>query len=593
MLYLPCQLDSSGWYAKAANELSIRIHDGKGQREAMHNLGRYYTLRPHNYLAFLFYDNALTASRAAGDSTGVVLSLLNMGNCYQYQGQHAEAQRFVNRALKVAWKSGLDSLRAWVLTQYYIINNADSNLQVIARKALQQAMAIHQRYHSQMGLLYTRLFKAHEALLAGQTAMAEQILHEVIPAADSAGFNYISMYACVQLAGYHSWQQQPDSLQLRRKAVEYAVAGGYAGLLLPVVNGLYDWCIQHHQSADAAKYSRIALQIIQQQQEDLQAGEADYLSYTFGNEWMDSLRQEHQSQSRLLQHNITTNRFWYLQLALITAIALLLATLLMYFIRAYRLSHMNVASMAILREEIGKGNLVLQDSDDFKNKLISVIAHDFRTPLHNIVNITGFIDGKTLTVPEAAEMIVEVEQTASATLKMFEDILKWIRTQLSGFTYHPESLLLSAMISTAEQSQHRDLIAKGIRLRIDIPVGTTVLADYEMLQFVHRNFLHNAIKFSPGNSTITISAIRKNNGIMVAFSDEGPGIDAMVLPKLFAWSRKAYEQERSSKGAGLALIICKDFMDKMKGKIWAENNAQRGSTFYYQLPDAQPTVHQP
>jgi signal transduction histidine kinase len=586
VLYIPCQLDSSGGYAKMANDIADRIHYPKGHREALRGLGRYYSLRPHRYLSFLFYDNALTASRAAGDSVGVAVSLMNIGTYYQYQGKHAEAQNYLNKALKVTWVAGLDSVRAWVLVNYYLVNAGDTASLAFAQKALQQAVVLTNRYQDRLGMLYVKLFEAHEDLRAGAIKKAEEGLKYVIEQADSAGLNYVAMYACAQLTGYRIWQRKADSLLYQQQSVNYAVAGGYTGLMLPVVTTLFNWYQHKKDARHAAQYSRMALHIMQQQQEDMQAGEADYLAYAFGDELMDSLRMQHQAQHEQLEFANTINHFWYYQLLIISAIAVLLVILLTYFIRAYRLSHVNTASMATLQEEIRKGNKALQDSDDFKNKLISMIAHDFRTPLHSIVNITGFIDKKTITVTEAAEMILEVEQTATTTLGVFEEILRWIRTQLSGFVYRPEIFSLTDMIGAIAQNLQHLLAEKKIQLVTAIPEGTTVLADFEMLQFIHRNFIHNAIKFSPPNGVITIKAIRNDGWITVSFIDEGSGIDAVVLPLLFAWNSKAYEQERSGKGAGLALIICKDFMDKMGGEINAQNNVQQGSTFYYRLPES-------
>lgn len=591
VLYLPRQLDSSGLYARTASDIADRIRYDSGHREALRGMGRYYSLRPHRYLSFLFYDNALTASRATSDSIGVAVALMNIGTYYQYQGQHAEAQRYLNKALKVTWASRQDSMRAWVLVNYYLVNAADTAALPFAQKALQQSVALTTRYHDRIGMLYTQLFVAHEDLRAGAVKQAEDRLKRVIQTADSAGLNYIAMYACAQLTGYRIWQQQADSLLYQQKSIEYATAGGYTGLMLPVVTTLFNWYSHRGDARRAAQYSRIALQIMQQQQEDQQAGEADYLAYAFGDELMDSLQQQHQSQHAQLQQNKATNNFWYYQLVIIGVIAILLGILLNYFIRAYRLSRLNAASMATLQAEIQKGNKGLQDNDDFKNKLISMIAHDFRTPLHNIVNITGFIDEKALTVTEAADMILEVEQTATTTLGVFEEILRWIRTQLSGFVYHPEKFLLADMIGAIEQSLLHLLTEKKIQLKIIIPSGTMVLADFEMLQFIHRNFLHNAIKFSPTGGVITIRAIRSGEWLTVSFTDEGSGIDAVVLPQLFNWNKQAYEQERTGKGAGLALIICRDFIDKMGGEINAANNEEEGSTFYYRLPESLKGAH--
>lgn len=589
-LYLARQLDSSGLYARKANELATHIHYDKGQRNAWLALGRYYALRPHRYLSYLFYDKALTASRAAGDSAAAGVALMNIGTYFQFQQNHAEAQRYLNKALKATWDAGLDSLRAWVLVSFYMVNESDTAALATGQKALQQAVALTYQYHDKLGIVYTKLFLAHEILRAGDIKKAEEALKHVIASADSLGLNYLSLYACMQLSGYSVWQKKPDSLLYQQQAIRYAEAGGYAGLMLPEINRMYN---KYHNAGDlqkAAGYSRTALQVLQQQQEDMLAGEADYLSYAFGDEWLDALRLQHHTQGTQLALNKSANHFWYYQVLIIGAIAVLLMVLLNYFIRAYQLSRKNTASMAVLEKEIQVGNDALRDSDDFKNKLISMIAHDFRTPLHNIVNITGFIDEKALTVTDAASMILEVEQTAVATLGIFEEILRWIRTQLSGFVYRPQALPLEEMIRTTAQNLQHLLTAKEIRLTINIPVGTSVLGDYEMLQFIHRNFLHNAIKFSPDYGVITVTATREDGWLTVAFSDEGAGIDVSVLPHLFHWNSGTYEQERTNKGAGLALIICKDFIDKMGGRIKAGNNKEEGSTFYYQLPESLKTI---
>lgn len=565
--------------------MATRIHYNKGLAIALRNLGSYYAFRPHKYLSFLFYDNALTESRAAGDSISVAALLMNIGIYYQFQGAHTTAQNYLNKALQLAWQLHNDSLRAVILANYYVMNSADTAMLPLAQKALQQSAVLAARYHDKREMLYTQLFLAHEALRAGKVKDAEDRLKKVIFTADSTGLNYLAMYACMQLAGYMVWQQQADSLLYHCKSMEYAVAGSYTGLMLPVTTKLYTYYHQRGDSAHAARYSRLALQVMQQQQEDMQEGEADYLAYSLGDQFIDSLQLQHISQTKRLLNSEKANHFWYYQLIIITVIALLLLVLLLYFIRAYGISRRNAAQLALIQEEIRIKNEALQANDDFKNKLISMIAHDFRTPLYNIVNITGFVDEETLTVTDAAEMILEVEQTAATTLLVFDEILRWMHTQLSGFVYHPKSFVLADMIAVMQQSLQHLLAEKKLQLVLDIPPGTMVLADFEMLQFIHRNFLHNGIKFSPENGVITVKVIRKNGWIEVYFIDEGPGINEVILSRLFSYSSAVHEREHSGKDAGLALIICKDFIDKMNGETGACNNADKGSTFFYRLPE--------
>lgn len=314
------------------------------------------------------------------------------------------------------------------------------------------------------------------------------------------------------------------------------------------------------------------------------AEEADYLSYFFGSKLLESLLQEYHVHSPLLAGTGYNDRFGYYRVILILVIVVLAACLITAIIRLYKLSDPRMLPMEQWQQEMEKNNIALRKSDDFKNKLLSMIAHDFRTPLHNIVSITGFVNEQVLTPAEAAAMIGQVDKTAAHTLQLFEEISKWIRTQLSGFSYQPKVLQLRELLLATIESMRIPLEEKEIKLLLDVPMNQAVLADYEMLQFVHRNFLHNAVKFSPDNGVIRIHTSVNVKGTTVYFTDEGSGVDGNILKGLFEWRHLSRDPDRVGKGAGIALIICKDFIEKMGGAIGAINNEEEGSTFFYRLP---------
>ncbi|HVI46564.1 MAG TPA: HAMP domain-containing sensor histidine kinase [Chitinophaga sp.] len=587
ILYQTQQLDSCGVYAAAARNLAMRIGYQQGLDLALRNLGSYYAFRPHRYLSFHFYNDALTESNTAGDTVNALMAMMNIGIYYQYNGRHDMAQQYVDRALQMSSQANLDSIHALVLGNYYFINAADTTRLSDAQHALQTATDIATRLNDKREILYLRLFRANELLRSGDITASLKTLSAVTTAALTDSMYYLAMYASMQTAGYRAWQHAPDSLHYWEQTVNYARAGGYIGLILPVATKLYGYYRKNGNAAAAASYSRLILNIMQQQQDDMQQGEMDYIAYNFQDKIMDSLRMQHLYQQQLLQTAQVESHYWQYLFIILIAVTILLLLLLLLLGKAYRNAGRRTARLALIQDQIRTANDQLRASDDFKNKLISLIAHDFRTPLYNIIDITGFIEEKALTISDATILIGEVDERATATLAVFEEILKWMRTQLSGFVYQPGTFVLSEMITAVEQSLTVQIKEKNIRVNKNIPPEFEVLADYEMLQFIHRNFLHNAVKFSTEGGAITITATRKDGKSVVTFTDEGQGIDPTVLPGLFAYNSNAHEQQRAGKGAGLALIICKDFIDKMNGETGAFNNPERGSTFFYRLPETQ------
>jgi len=102
-----------------------------------------------------------------------------------------------------------------------------------------------------------------------------------------------------------------------------------------------------------------------------------------------------------------------------------------------------------------------------------------------------------------------------------------------------------------------------------------------MLQFVNRNLLSNALKFSPNGKTIAIDALKTGKEIIISVKDEGPGLSDNQMKKLFSISSKGGS---TRDGAGIALSFSKDFIVKLGGRIWAENRNTGGTIFSYGVP---------
>jgi signal transduction histidine kinase len=126
---------------------------------------------------------------------------------------------------------------------------------------------------------------------------------------------------------------------------------------------------------------------------------------------------------------------------------------------------------------------------------------------------------------------------------------------------------------------------KGIIIKTALLPQAFIDADKAMISTVLRNLISNAIKFTKKGGEITLIAREENAKLWVAVKDNGIGIPQHRLEKLFRIEESESTPGTSNeKGTGLGLILCKEFIEKHGGKIWAESEEGKGSVFYFNLP---------
>jgi len=585
--YQPRQLDTCFFYVDSALKMATRIHYAKGKATAFKVMGNYYAFTANKYLSYRFYLDAKQAYEVLKDTVNYCTVLMNLSIYFQKEGEAVLAREAHYKAMALGSKLKNDSTYGLVLANYYYVHWADSTKSDSLSWALAKAREIATRYHDGKTLLYIGLLDADNAFKHTDIGSIQQRLDSIIAAAIHQGFTYMAMYGCMQMAAYKSMLHQADSILYAKQMVDLAIRGSYKSLIIPVVRSLYEYYKQRKMSATANEYSRIMLDILQYRQQTKMRGEIDYMAYFAQDQEVKMLQMEYEQRQHLLEKKSIANKNVGYAISFGAGLLILLALITMNTYRHMKNSRKTGSELKLANEEIIIKNELLIANDDFKNMLISLIAHDFRVPLSNILDITTLLKAQSFTLEEASAMIVKVESAAHHTLLIFDNILRWIRSQLSGFVYRPEPCWLAGLVNIAQKGLEHLIIDKKLTVNINIPPDFQLSAHPEMLQFVHRNLLHNAIKFSPRGGEIIISAVRSNGIVKVSFTDQGKGMAPEVLDNLFVFGSQRNSNAGPGKGAGLALIICKDFLAKMGGQIQAENNEGKGSTFWYSLPDKQ------
>jgi len=233
-------------------------------------------------------------------------------------------------------------------------------------------------------------------------------------------------------------------------------------------------------------------------------------------------------------------------------------------------------------------NEELQNLNAEKDKFFSIIAHDLRSPLISFLGITKLLaeDLPNLTINEIQDMARGMEKSADGLFCLLENLLEWSRLQRGLINLCLDKLGLRQNVAKTVETLVELARKKEIEIENQIPEELVVTVDENMLASIIRNLVSNALKFTYKGGRIDIDAKSLDEDfVQVSISDNGIGMDADILNNIFnknvQTSRQGTNGEPSS---GLGLIICKDFIEKHNGKIWAESEEGKGSTFYFTLP---------
>ncbi len=230
----------------------------------------------------------------------------------------------------------------------------------------------------------------------------------------------------------------------------------------------------------------------------------------------------------------------------------------------------------------------LKALDQMKSDFFSMISHELRTPL------TSIKVGSELLLQESGRQISEsqkeilgiLSRESQRLIDLVNSILDLAKMEAGVMVFQFKPTNIGPLIQQVVEEFKPLALGTGINLRLeDLTNLPLVKLDAEKIKQVVRNFIGNAIKFTPKGGQVTISAFEKGGSLQVCVKDTGPGIPKESLPKIFEKFQQASLQKTSlMKGTGLGLAIAKQIILAHGGKIWAESEAGQGSSFFFALP---------
>ncbi len=229
-----------------------------------------------------------------------------------------------------------------------------------------------------------------------------------------------------------------------------------------------------------------------------------------------------------------------------------------------------------------KLNKALVHSLQVREKLLSIITHDLKSPINNVLALLLELESEELSPTVRKELFDVLKKQTQMSLTTLENILQWGQAQLRGVNTSPEIFSMNDIIQKNIDLFEINTKQKNININLEIEPNTNGLADINQIDFVVRNLLSNAIKFSNTHSAINISVSKESsNFIKVTIKDYGVGMSKDTITSLFGVQQQIRIGTAQEKGSGLGLLLCKEFVEANNGTIGAESTLSEGSTFYF------------
>lgn len=234
--------------------------------------------------------------------------------------------------------------------------------------------------------------------------------------------------------------------------------------------------------------------------------------------------------------------------------------------------------------KIQQQNIQLEEVNNVKDKLFSVVSHDIKAPLSSLHLTLTLAKAGALSPEEFHHLTNELDTRLGQTTEFIDNLLQWAKLQMKGETFEPNRLDVSILAEETIRLLNGESKQKGVRLINQLNGHFEAFADINMVKSVLRNLLTNAIKFTRPDGSITLSAYSVDERIFITVADTGVGIPQSNLKRIFTLSSITTEGTSHEKGTGLGLLLCKEFVEKNGGRIWFESREGEGTTFYFTLP---------
>jgi len=229
----------------------------------------------------------------------------------------------------------------------------------------------------------------------------------------------------------------------------------------------------------------------------------------------------------------------------------------------------------------------LNNLNVFKDKLLSILGHDLRSPLSAIDSVIQMIDQQILTESDIKKFRKLLRAEVNETLSLLDNILRWSTLYIQNTQSTFKKIDIKRVLQETFDLVQISLVNKKIKIN-DQSSHYSIYGDPEMIKLIFRNILNNAIKFSQQEGSIDITTLQDQAFVTITITDSGVGMTEEQIARILERKRsKSTPGTANEKGAGIGMLLTLEFLDMNNGKLAIKSQFEKGSSFIVTLPKAE------
>jgi signal transduction histidine kinase/Tfp pilus assembly protein PilF len=553
-------LENTGWiYYRKGNfgksvecsyqalKLAVDLRDTVQMANLYNNIGAVYYAQKQYAVALEEFRKGLHLAVRSKHARSHTRSINNMSYMFFMLAQYDSAEHYSNQAMLLA-KEG-----SWYTASFAYRNQGDiyraTGRKEAALKSFEKAMELAQKGGALSMQVATRPRIASLLVEFGQVKQGIAMLEENIRIAREKGFDeeLLQTYKALAIAWYN------------QKAYEQAAR-------------VQSQLIALNDSISARKWSNQLASLEALYELDLKETRIELLT----------------KESELNKAIIFRQRVLLWGVSIGFVIIALAGILFWNNTRKLRLAKKAIEShereLTIRNQEIEQQRQQLERLNATKDKLFSIIGHDFRSPLQSLRGLLALMNQNSLTPQEFAHYSKDLKGRIDIVYDNLDNLLHWSVAQINGIKTNLQIVPVRTLFKDVTELYQEAAVQKKVVIETNLKDEVLVLADNDQLKLVLRNLVSNAIKFSNTHGTVVLGAEVSGTEACLYVKDNGLGIDPANLQRLFVkdslWSQRGTHQE---KGLGIGLLLCKEFLEKNSSRLEVSSERGKGTTFSFRL----------
>lgn len=209
----------------------------------------------------------------------------------------------------------------------------------------------------------------------------------------------------------------------------------------------------------------------------------------------------------------------------------------------------------------------LKQDNELKTKWLSLIAHDFKGLFSNINVLLDMLENKSISQEMFMSMLPEIRQITRKNIKTLESTFEWVNSQTKGFSPHIEDVKIHDLYLLLKDEYSESINLKELSVVYAGNQELCLQTDRFLITFILKQIVENAIKYSNNKGVIHVTAVSDANSVTITVKDNGMGMRHDVATKLGTLDGSPYTGTIGEKGAGLSLVVVKEFVEKLNGRM--------------------------